>query len=169
MDSDINRLKINTLELHYYFTDVEHKIDALVQNRCEHELLSCMKEISKYFEIDYVFETELTKAGGIRKYFKLKPKLNEKDEKKILIDVRTAVLTALITGFIINPLSQPLSTVLNNVVNSFFEDKELKDLEKEKLKEEIKALQLDNKQKQNSIDNNAHRVIIKSCGLPEKA
>ena len=29
-------LNSNTVELHYHFTDHEHRIDAFVQNRCEH-------------------------------------------------------------------------------------------------------------------------------------
>ena len=46
-------LNSNTVELHYHFTDHEHHIDAFVQNRCEHELLVLMKELTKYFEFEF--------------------------------------------------------------------------------------------------------------------
>ena len=74
-------LNSNTVELHYHFTDHEHRIDAFVQNRCEHELLVLMKELTKYFEFEFSIETELTQSGGIRKFFKIKPNdLSKKDK-----------------------------------------------------------------------------------------
>ena len=65
----VKTLSVSTLELHYDFFDKQHRIDAFVQNNCEKALLTLMKEVSSYFDIPYIIETELTKEGGIRKYF----------------------------------------------------------------------------------------------------
>ena len=156
-------LNSNTVELHYSFTDNEHRIDAFVQNRCEHELLSLMKELTKYFEIEFSIETELTQAGGIRKYFKLKPNnLSKKDKKQIDIAVRTAICTALITSFVINPLSIPATKIISNLMDKILEDKELAEIEKEKAREELKSLKLDNIKKQQEIESNAQLKISRS-------
>ena len=156
-------LNSNTVELHYHFTDDEHRIDAFVQNRCEHELLALMKELTKYFEFEFSIETELTQSGGIRKFFKIKPNnLSPKDKKQINIDVRTAICTAFITSFLINPLSTPVIKIIDNLMNKIFEDKELAEIEKEKAKEELKSLKLDNIKKQQEIENNAQLKISRS-------
>lgn len=156
-------LNSNTIELHYSFTDQEHKIDAFVQNRCERELLSLMKEVTKYFEVEFSIETELTQSGGIRKFFKLKPNnLSKKDRKQININIRTAICTTLITSFIINPLSIPVDEIISNFMNKIFEDKELAEIEKEKAREELKSLKLDNRKKQQEIENNSQLKISRS-------
>ena len=156
-------LNSNTVELHYHFTDHEHRIDAFVQNRCEHELLTLMKELTKYFEFEFLIETELTQSGGIRKFFKIKPNdLSKKDKKQIDIAVRTAICTALITSFLINPLSIPATKIVSNLMDKIFEDKELAEIEKEKAKEELKSLKLDNIKKQQEIESNAQLRISRS-------
>ena len=156
-------LNSNTVELHYYFTDQEHRIDAFVQNRCEHELLTLMKELTKYFEFEFLIETELTQSGGIRKFFKIKPNnLSKKDKKQIDVAVRTAICTALITSFLINPLSVPVTKIVSNLMDRIFEDKELAEIEKEKAKEELKSLKLDNIKKQQEIESNAQLRISRS-------
>ena len=156
-------LNSNTVELHYHFTDHEHHIDAFVQNRCEHELLVLMKELTKYFEFEFSIETELTQSGGIRKFFKIKPNdLSKKDKKQIDIAVRTTICTALITSFLINPLSIPATKIVSNLMDKIFEDKELAEIEKEKAKEELKSLKLDNIKKQQEIESNAQLRISRS-------
>lgn len=159
----MKQLNSNTIELHYYFTDEEHKIDAFIQNRCEHELLAFMKEVTKYFDLEFSFETELTQSGGIRKFFRIKPhNLSKKDRKQIDIAVRTAICTALITSLIINPLSIPLNRVVANMTDRIFEDKELAEIEKEKAREELKSLQLDNMKKQHEIEENTKLKVSRS-------
>lgn len=153
----------NTIELHYHFTDHEHRIDAFVQNRCEHELLSLMKELTKYFEFEFSIETELTQSGGIRKFFKLKPNnLSKKGKEQIDIAVRTAICTAFITSFVINPLSIPITKIISTFTDTIFEDKELAEIEKEKVREELKSLKLDNIKKQQEIENNSQLKISRS-------
>ena len=122
-----------------------------------------MKELTKYFEFEFSIETELTQSGGIRKFFKIKPNdLSKKDKKQIDIAVRTAICTALITSFLINPLSIPATKIVSNLMDKIFEDKELAEIEKEKAKEELKSLKLDNIKKQQEIESNAQLRISRS-------
>ncbi len=57
----------NKLELHYYFSedDDSHSMDAYTRNKCEHELLQIISEITKELEINNRVETEAFKEGGL--------------------------------------------------------------------------------------------------------
>ena len=100
---------------------------------------------------------------SFRKFFKIKPNdLSKKDKKQIDIAVRTAICTALITSFLINPLSIPATKIVSNLMDKIFEDKELAEIEKEKAKEELKSLKLDNIKKQQEIESNAQLRISRS-------
>lgn len=159
----MKKLHTNTIELHYYFSDKEHRIDAFIENRCEYELLTFMKEISKYFELEFIFETELTQAGGIRKFFKLLPtNLSKSDNKKIAIGIITALYVNITTTCLISPLSTAITESIKYAIHGMFEDKELSELQKEKLREEIKALKLDNQKKQEEIEKNDQLKIRRS-------
>lgn len=57
-------------ELHYYFGDDSHDIDALVRNKCEAELLGIILEAAKILEIDAKIITEAYKEGGFRDIWK---------------------------------------------------------------------------------------------------
>lgn len=61
----------NKLELHYYFDNESHDIDAIVRNKCEAELLAIIYEISSILEIDANLVAEATKEGGFREFWKL--------------------------------------------------------------------------------------------------
>ncbi|AGT43494.1 hypothetical protein [Treponema pedis] len=162
-DALMKKLNANTIELHYCFSDKEHRIDAFIENRCEYELLLFMKEISKYVELEFIFETELTQAGGIRKFFKLIPtNLSKSDNKKIAIGIITALYVNIATTCLISPLSIAITESIKYAIHSMFEDKELSELQKEKLREEIKALKLDNQKKQEEIEKNEQLKIRRS-------
>lgn len=57
----------NKFELHYYFSedDKTHSMDAYTRNKCEHELLQIVAEITKELEINSKVETEAYKEGGL--------------------------------------------------------------------------------------------------------
>ena len=57
----------NKFELHYYFSeeDKSHSMDAYTRNKCEHELLQIVGEITKELEINLKVETEAYKEGGL--------------------------------------------------------------------------------------------------------
>lgn len=145
----ISSLNGNTIELHYWFNDDSHTMDAVIQNKCEYEFLNIIKEVAIYLQAEITIETEPLAEGGIRRWFKI---ILDLENKQAIIT--TSVLTALIIGLVVNPLAIPLSKVAEKVIERLFEDNELKDLEKEKLREEIENLKLDNELKIRELDEN---------------
>jgi len=142
-DSKITLLNANTLELHYWFNDITHSMDAVVQNKCEQEFLAILNEIAKSFNVEILIETEPIAEGGIIRWFKINLK-NKKQSATII----TALITALATGIIITPIGTSLSEIGKQAIEKIFSDKELKELEKELLKENIKNSKEDTKVKE---------------------
>ncbi|KAB7619492.1 hypothetical protein [Alkalilimnicola sp. S0819] len=54
------------LELHYYFQDQSHTIDAIVRNKCETELLALVHEVSRVIGAKILIEAEPSAEGGFR-------------------------------------------------------------------------------------------------------
>ncbi len=54
------------LELHYYFDDESHSIDAHVRNKCEGELLAIIHETAAILGIDIKIDAEAFRAGGFK-------------------------------------------------------------------------------------------------------
>jgi hypothetical protein len=154
-------LDINTIELHYCFFDNEHRMDAIIENKCEKELLDIMQEIISFYGCDLKIETELTQAGGIRKFFKFGD-LTKQDKKSIKIAIISALLISIITECVIKPSSIMLSEVVKNTVEHILSDPELIQIQKEMAKEQLKELKLDNQKKQRDLDENAKIKEAKS-------
>lgn len=57
----------NRFELHYYFSDEDktHSMDAFTRNKCEHELLQIVSEITRELDISVKIETEAYEEGGL--------------------------------------------------------------------------------------------------------
>lgn len=122
----------NTLEIHYYFGDESHSMDATVENRCEYEVLGIIKEISRVFAVDITVETEPLAEGGLKKWLKVVSKAENKTG-----NITTAVIVFMLTVLLTTPLTQ----VSEKLIDKLFEDTELRELEKEKLKLEVEELQ----------------------------
>ncbi|TXT24371.1 MAG: Uncharacterized protein FD134_1606 [Gallionellaceae bacterium] len=60
----------NILELHYYFGDNSHEIDAVLRNKSEAELLGIILEAATLLEIDASLIKEAYKEGGFRDFWK---------------------------------------------------------------------------------------------------
>ncbi|RPD47974.1 hypothetical protein DNI29_11120 [Hymenobacter sediminis] len=133
----------NTLELHYWFEDGTHTMDAVVQNRCEHEFLSFIKTISASLGAYVNIETEPLAEGGIRRWFKI---VYDQENKK------STILAAVITALALNIFTTPIQKTIEKVVDNIFEDEELKTLEKDKLKLEIEKL------RQETRESNAYYI-----------
>ena len=54
------------LELHYFFSDHSHAMNALAKNKCEHELLNIITEVSALLGVRVNLEAEALKEGGLR-------------------------------------------------------------------------------------------------------
>ena len=144
-----NTISADTLELHYWFGDKTHSIDANIQNKCEYEVLSIIKEVASLLSVEIIIETEPDDKGGFRKWLKIVSK--EEDNKG---SITTTIITALITVILITPLSK----VADKVIDKIFEDTEINDLQKEKLKLEIDKLKKDSAA---NIDRLNYNTLIK--------
>lgn len=61
--------KARRLELHYFLQANEHKMDAIVRNKCEHELLEIVKEITGTLGIELTIESEAFVEGGLKEFW----------------------------------------------------------------------------------------------------
>lgn len=114
----------NTIEIHYWFNDESHSMDAFVLNKCEQEFLGVASEIAKLLDIEIKIETEALKEGGIRSLFKL------------LADNKDTICINLIIGVLVNVFSSPFTTAIQGLM----EDSEIKEL---RIEREKKQLSLD--------------------------
>lgn len=128
----------NTLELHYWLKNQSHSMDAFVQNKCEHELLSIIDEIARRFNSNVIIETEPFGEGGLRRWFTVVSGIE--NNKGV---ITTALIVALATGIVVTPISTAFSEIAKTFIERVFEDDEFKALTKEKLKLEIDYLKLD--------------------------
>ncbi|MRT93127.1 hypothetical protein [Ancylomarina sp. 16SWW S1-10-2] len=58
-------LQAQKFELHYFFNDKSHLLNAFVRNKCESELLSIAKEVAKILEVDIEIDSEALQEGGL--------------------------------------------------------------------------------------------------------
>lgn len=65
---------VNKVEIHYYFSDESHSMNALIRNKCESYLLGILKEISSVINGRLLIETEAFAEGGLREKYVLKGK-----------------------------------------------------------------------------------------------
>ncbi len=134
----------NTIEIHYYFNDETHTMDAVVFNKCSYEAINIIKEVSRLLSVEIIVEIEPLGEGGLRTWFKV---LAKEEKKKAII--LTAVVSSLCTTLFVTPITKITETVIERI----FEDSELKDLEKEKLQLEIEKLRQEINKNAENINN----------------
>lgn len=122
-------LRGNKLELHYWFNDDSHTMDAFIQNKCEFEFLKVIKEVSEYIKIDIVILTEPLENGGLKRTFQL----IEKNAKEYPF---LALVIIGLFGF-------PAKEFGTHIFNKLFEDKEFIELQKENLRKQNRNLDLE--------------------------
>ena len=64
-------LSAEKLELHYYFNDSSHSMNALVRNQCESEFLAIAMEVAKELELSIQLESEAYREGGLKEAWKV--------------------------------------------------------------------------------------------------
>lgn len=145
----ISMLSGNKIELHYWFSDNSHLMDAYIQNKCEYEFLGIAKEIANTFKVEITIETEPLAEGGLRRWFKIATK---EENKKATITI--AIVTTLFATIIVTPISTSLTKITEKVIENIFEDPEIKELEKEKLRLEVEKLRQETSANANNLDTN---------------
>jgi len=66
----VNIEKSNRLQLHYFFSDNSHGMDAVVRNECEKELLHVYKEIASTLDLRLLLQAEPSEEGGFIEFWK---------------------------------------------------------------------------------------------------
>jgi len=105
------------------------------------------------FFADIIVETEPIAEGGIKKWLKITSKT-----EKVNAPITTAFLTVLVLAILVTPIGK----ISEKLIEKLFEDTEMSDLQKEKLKNEIRILkkfQID--EQQDSINNINYNILIK--------
>lgn len=148
VDTNISLLNANKIELHYWFNDDSHTMDAIIQNKCETEFLAILKEISSKLKVDIIIETEPLAEGGLRRFFKV---LSKSENKNVAIT--TALVTSILTAIIVTPISSSVGKTAETIIEKIFEDKELKELEKEGLRLDNETKRLNNEKLKIEIEN----------------
>ncbi|RDC65648.1 hypothetical protein [Adhaeribacter pallidiroseus] len=150
IENEISIIDRRTIELHNWFTDNTHLMDAVVQNKCEYEFLGIIREIASVFKIVIIIETEPLADGGLRRWFKVAAK---DENKKATITV--ALIVAFLTSIIVTPITTSISKATEKLIEKFFEDPEINKLEKEKLKLEIEKLRQEISKNSQQLEENS--------------
>jgi hypothetical protein len=146
-------IDVSTLQVHYFFEDDSHSMDANILNRCDYEVLSIIKEVANIFFLDIFIETEPIGEGGIKKWLKIISKQE---------GAKASIVTPVLVAVLISILSTPFGKIGEKLVEKIFEDTEMTELQKEKLRNEIKILKkYQNDIQLDSIANLDYNVLIK--------
>lgn len=141
------------IELHYWFNDGSHTMNAMQFNKCEHEFLGIVNEITSKLKLDVEVVVEPIGEGGIRSWFKFVG--NHKDELKIQFVIY------LCTSVMLTPLTTALSTLTEKGIEYIFEDSKIRELKKEKeiaeLERDIEKARQETKKYSQDIDENVIR------------
>ena len=86
---------VNLFELHYYFNNDSHLIDASLRNRCEGEVLAILNEAASILSIDVSLYSSIPSEGGFRDFWKAMGK--NSNQITILLVIATIVLSRIPT------------------------------------------------------------------------
>ena len=131
----------NKLELHYFLDGNLHSMDAIIKNKAEFELLRIFNEVASILKIELDYEIEALAEGGLIERFKLK--------KKTKKQLKLYVLYPTIVGSVIGSIAFGLNYIANY---------EREELEKEKLRLEIRKLNKEDS-KDNIAEEQVHKIV----------
>jgi len=114
------------LELHYYFNDDSHDIDAILRNKCEAEIIAITLEAANILQIPIHLTSGVNLEGGFRDFWKVLGENN--NQVTILLVVLTIVLSRI-------PLQNSEPDVLEQEIKRLTIEE--KKLTIEKLKQEL--------------------------------
>lgn len=112
------------LQIHYYFNDESHAMNAFVRNQAEKHMLEAIKRIGELCESELLLETEARREGGLIEYLAF-------------------------GGVALHYLAPSI----NNVITHYFTKDTNSDALDKKIKEEtLRGLQLDNAKKEEELN-----------------
>lgn len=126
---------ISKLQLHYWFSDKKHAMDALVHNKCERELLELTKALAKVCAVTVNMEVEYNNKGGLKTWLTLSAKTPKKTPAS-----KVAVVNMLMASCMATANQTSIGEVLQQLLNSLTNDKELNKAEREQRKQMLNHL-----------------------------
>lgn len=137
----------NKLQLHYWFSDKSHTMDALVHNKCERELLEITKAMATICGAAVKMETEPSAKGGLKNWLTISPKSEKKTPHR-----KITLINALVAASMITPVNASVQPVATQLLATWMQAKELTEEQKELLKQELLQLQAEAKDKFTLVD-----------------
>ncbi|ANH83604.1 hypothetical protein A8C56_00345 [Niabella ginsenosidivorans] len=125
-------IESNCIEVQYYFKEGTHFMDALIQNKCEYELLALMREVALRLRLSIYIETVPLAEKGFCRRFKVALK-KENKTAPVAVTIATATLVAAIS----TPLAAPVATEVQHIIEAVQQSPRICDPENEKLKPQI--------------------------------
>jgi hypothetical protein len=120
--------------IHYWLDGNSHSMDAVLQNKCEHEYLGLVQQIAKDLNLEIIIETSPFENGGLIRWFSILRKNENKNAP-----VSTAFLAAILAAIFVSPIGK----TGEKIVEKLFEDRELSDMQKNKIRLELQKLKDD--------------------------
>jgi len=145
----------NLFELHYYFNNDSHLIDASLRNKCEGEVLAILYEAASILAIDASLYSSIPSEGGFRDFWKAMGKNN--NQITILLVIATIVLSRV-------PTTDPEMEALEKEIKKLTIEEKKLNIEKLKLELEDKAVSEVDK----NIINKAAKVIDKNLKVVKR-
>ncbi len=150
MSTSISILHANQIELHYWFNDETHSMNAIVFHKCGNDFLCIANELANKLNINVEIEILPLENGGLRSVFKFIS--NES------LEIKKSFIIKLLTVVFFTTISTSTEVLTKNMISSFFESSEIKELKTEKMKAQLKydiaKLEYDLLQLSDSIDEN---------------
>ena len=107
------------IEIHYYFDDNSHTMNAFIRNKAEKDLLDALNRVGAIYNTELMLETEAYQEGG-------------------LVEI-------ILASFSFSAIAMYFKPTINDTFTHYLtRDEELERLQKEKLQAEIKSQNLDN-------------------------
>jgi hypothetical protein len=125
----------NKVQLHYWFNDKSHTMDALIHNKCERELLELTKAIASVCGVSIKMETEPSARGGLKGWVTI----IAKSEKKTPA-VKIALVTTLVTASMVTPRHVSIGQVAGELIDRFMLGNDISEDAKEQFEQAINSL-----------------------------
>jgi hypothetical protein len=124
--------KVNKLQLHYWFGDKSHTMDALIHNKCERELLEITKAIATLCGASIKMETEPSARGGLKSWLTISAKSEKKTPPS-----KIALVTTLATACIVTPVNASIGKAANQLIDGLMTEGDTADDLREQLQQEV--------------------------------
>lgn len=134
-ENNLEYIKQN-FQIHYYFDDNSHLMNAFVRNAMEKELLNLISEVGKTLNIDIQIDSKVKKEGGLIDTFNLTVVLSVSGA--VAIYFRTSI-NQIITYYLTDGFYKNKETILNNALKE--EEVKRSKIQTEKEELELKIFQ----------------------------